>query len=410
MKRLAITFFFDAHGIVDEYMFYLLSSLKEFVDKNIFVSNGKIEESAVKRLEALGVTHLERENVGFDVWAYKAGIEKVGYENLREYDEILLLNHTFYGPIFPFSEMFGEMEKRSCDFWGITAHKEMTPNPFTSEGVLPRHLNSHFIAVRSPLLHSEAFADYWRRVPEITTYVDSVLLHESQFTRHFIKLGYICNVYDDDAAYPSKYPCFINVDQSMERRCPIIKRRLFFQDPVFMEQNAIDLPRALNIMRQTSAYDESLIWKNILRETTSRTLNTNAALTRILPTHRVAPLPKTASMQRVAVCAHIYYVDLLDETLDYASNISIPFDLIITTDSARKKSGNRGSAGQERGSRSERRACGARHGRAADAWLGAAGFSGRQVRSKRKGLRSVSCSGCRAKSRPRYVCLVYHLS
>jgi rhamnosyltransferase len=337
MRRLAITFFYDENGIIDDYMFYLVSSLSEFVHKNIFVSNGQLSVDAKKRLEMLGAEVVERKNVGFDVWAYKAGIEKIGYDELNQYDELLLLNHTFYGPIFPFSEMFDEMERRQCDFWGITAHKEMIPNPFTNEGVLPRHLNSHFIAVRAPMLHSEAFRCYWQNMPEILSYVDSVLKHESLFTKHFIDEGYVCGVYDDDDAYPSKYPCFINIDMAMERRCPIIKRRLFFHDPIFIEQNAIDLPRALRIMRESSTYDEGMIWSNITRTATLRTLNTNAALTRILPTSPSLSLSAEASKLRVAVCAHIYYVDLLDELLDHAANISMPFDVILTTDSQLKK-------------------------------------------------------------------------
>lgn len=331
MRTLAITFFYDGAGIVDEYMFYLVESLKPFVARNIFVSNGPIAPEASERLEAMGAEILIRPNVGFDVWAYKAGIELVGYEELKDFDEILLLNHTFYGPIFPFSEMFDDMRNRKCDFWGITAHKEMIPNPFTNSGVLPRHLNSHFIAVRAPLLHSEDFSSYWKDMPMIDSYVDSVLKHESRFTKHFIDKGYICEVYDDDTAYPSNYPCFINVDLAMERRCPILKRRIFFHDSLFIEQNAIDLPRALQIMRDTSDYDEALIWKNILRTSKLRTLNTNAGLTQVIPSEPPdSPSPAIADL-RIAVCAHVYYTDLLDETVAIASNVGQNFDLFITT-------------------------------------------------------------------------------
>ncbi|WP_323687340.1 MULTISPECIES: rhamnan synthesis F family protein [unclassified Rhizobium] len=337
VKRAAVTFFFDEQGIVDEYMFFLVEKLRDFVTRNVFVSNTPLSAEAKARLCDLDCEIVERDNVGFDVWAYKEGIEHIGYENLKEYDELILLNHTFYGPIFPFSELFGKMEKYECDFWGITAHKEMVPNPFTNEGILPRHLNSHFITARGKMLHSEDFSRYWQTIPKIESYVDSVLRHESHFTQHFIDLGYRCGVYDDDESYPSPYPCFINVDSALERRCPILKRRVFFHDSVFLEQNAIDLPRALRIMRQTSDYDEGLIWKNILRSSNLRTLNTNAGLTKILPDSSVGSDGSVRSKLNIAVCAHIYYTDLLEETLEYAANINTPFDLIITTSDQEKK-------------------------------------------------------------------------
>ncbi len=331
MRRLAITFFFDAGGVVDEYMFYLVKSLRKFVARNVFVSNGPISKEAHDRLSGLGVDILIRPNEGFDVWAYKAGIEEVGYDNLADYDEILLLNHTFYGPIFPFSEMFEEMESRHCDFWGITAHKEMIPNPFTNSGILPRHLNSHFIAVRKPLLHSKEFSSYWKNMPMIDSYVDSVLKHESRFTQHFIDKGYVCSVYDDDTAYPSNYPCFINVDMAIERRCPILKRRIFFHDSIFLEQNAIDLPRALRMMREKSDYDESMIWRNILRTSKLRTLNTNAGLTAVVSSQAPAELSPAVQKMRIAVVAHVYYTDLLGEIIDVAKNVGDKVDLLITT-------------------------------------------------------------------------------
>lgn len=334
-NRLAIAFFFDGEGIVDEYFFYLLEEMRKFTVRNVFVSNGPINDEATVRLEAMGFEIVIRDNIGFDVWAYKTAIEHVGYESLGEFDEVLLFNHTFYGPIYPFEEMFETMDRTPCGFWGITAHKEMDPNPFTQEGILPRHLNSHFIAVRRDLASSCHFEDYWRNMPMITSYNDSVLTHESRFTKHFQDLGYICKVYDDDDKYSSLYPCFIEVDETLVNRCPILKRRVFFHDPIMHESNAIDLPRALRIMRDTSKYNESLIWPNIVRTADLRTLNTVAALTTVFPDVRLKEIVRH-KVSRIAVCAHIYYTDMVPELLDLSRSVGCPFDFIVTTDTDAK--------------------------------------------------------------------------
>ncbi|KAB2727341.1 rhamnan synthesis F family protein [Brucella anthropi] len=104
-KRLAIAFFFDENHIVDDYMIYLMRHLKPFVDHTIFVSNGPLSKDSEIALDDVAEEIILRKNEGFDVWAYKAGLEHIGYDRLKEYDEVLLYNHTFYGPIFPFSEM-----------------------------------------------------------------------------------------------------------------------------------------------------------------------------------------------------------------------------------------------------------------------------------------------------------------
>ncbi|WP_245262345.1 rhamnan synthesis F family protein [Mesorhizobium sp. WSM3626] len=336
IKRLAIAFFYDEEGIVDDYFLHLIKSLQPFVSKTIFVSNGSLSRDSEMAVKPLVEEIIIRDNSGFDVWAYKTGIESVGYENLGEYDELLLYNHTFYGPIYPFSEMFEEMEKRkSLDFWGITIHKEMTPNPFTGQGHLPRHINSHFIAIRKPMLTSLAFRRYWETMPEIGSYNESVLKHESRFSDHFSKLKYKYEAYQNPDDYGSDYPCFINIEETIKNRIPILKRRLFFHESLFHEAHAINLPKAIDIIRETSDYDLGLVWRNIARGASPRILNTNAALMSVLPDQILED--NAPNDLRIAVCAHVFYVELLDELLSYSRNIGNKYDFIATTDTSKKK-------------------------------------------------------------------------
>ncbi|OKP70672.1 hypothetical protein BTE77_26355 [Ensifer adhaerens] len=336
MKRIGVAFFYDEQSIVDEYMFFLIDRLSKFTERHIFVSNSDLDDDTKRRLIDLGCEVIVRENRDFDVGAYKHAIEHIGYDRLGDYDELILYNHTFYGPIYPFEEMFTSMARTACDFWGITSHKEMVPNPFTNTGTLPRHINSHFIAIRKSMSATPEFSEYWLSMPEILTYIDSVLKHESRFTAHFESLGFVAAVYDDDVNYGTEYPCFMSVDEAVRRRCPILKRRIFFHDPTFHEQNAIDLPRALSIIRETSDYNEQLIWQNILRCSTLRTLNTTAALTSILPDMRVNTQLERRSTRRIAVCAHVYYDDMIDELLAWCEHIPAPYAFVATTDTREK--------------------------------------------------------------------------
>ena len=152
MKRLAIYLFYDHDGIVDDYIPYKLEKLKEFVQDIWFVSNSGLTVDSRKKIQHCTDYIMCRENVGFDVWGYKEAIEKIGFEKLAEYDEVILLNYTFFAPIFPFSELFEWSEKQDVDFWGISDHAEIKPNPYTGTGILPKHIQSHFIAIRKTLL------------------------------------------------------------------------------------------------------------------------------------------------------------------------------------------------------------------------------------------------------------------
>jgi lipopolysaccharide biosynthesis protein len=337
MRRAVLFSFYDDEGIVDDYVVYFLKELRKFSDRTLFYSNGPLATGAEAALQGIVDEIIIRKNEGFDVWAHKEGLENIGFDRLGDYDEMLMVNHTCYGPIFPFSELFAEMEKRDCDFWGVTAHKEMATNPFTGDGILPYHLNANFLAIRRRMLTSRDFRTYWENIAPIKTYEQAILEHESLFTERFSKLGYKPDVYLSADRYGSHYPAILDLDETLIDRNPLFKRRALFSDPRFMEHYAGDIPRALKILRETSDYDENLIWRNVLRSTELRNLNTNAALTSVLPDVRLKQDAAPPKCGRIAVCAHIYYTDMLPEMLALAENIPVPYDFIATTNTEAKR-------------------------------------------------------------------------
>jgi rhamnosyltransferase len=330
IRRMCIFSFYDPDGIVDDYVVFFLQKLGEFSETIIFYSKGPLARDSEIKLHGVVDDVVLRPNAGFDVTAYREGLERIDYNREGLYDEVLMINHTCYGPVFPFSELFGEMERRDCDFWSISAQAEMTPNPLTGVGTLPYHLNSNFIAVRAGMLGSRSFRQYWRDE-------EAVMSHETRFTEYFTKLGYEASVYLNRRPYGSHYPLMLNLDETLIDRSPLIERRALFHDPRFLDHYAADLPRALSILAKTSDYNPELIWRSAVRRAELRTLNTNAALTSVLPDVRLkqnAPLPDNGA---VAVCVHLYYVDMLEEILSFTDTIPTPYDFIATTDTEAKK-------------------------------------------------------------------------
>ena len=341
MRRIAFYLFYDEFGEVDDYIPTKLTALQEFVEDIVVVSNSKMTVAGRAKLENIGATVFCRENVGFDVWGYKEGMETIGYDELASnYDEVILLNYTFFAPIFPFAELFNEMDSRDCDFWGISEHNEMVPNPFTGTGILARHIQSHFIAIRKKLLSTIEFKKYWQDMPMIKSYTDSVLSHESRFTSHFQSMGFTSSVYISNDDYPSDYPTFIDVKRTIENRCPILKRRLFFHDPMWLDINCVDLRGAVETIEKTSEYDINLINQNINRTVKPRDLYTNLEQLRILPDNYLSPEYNDADNQepKIAVLAHIFYSDMWDEIYEYIKKIPYKYDLYISTSSEKDAS------------------------------------------------------------------------
>lgn len=336
-RRLCIFSFRDHDGIADDYIVFFLKEIARHVERILFYSQGPLSRDSEIALRAPGLEVIELAKTTDDVGAFKAGLEHIDFDSAGDYDEVLMVNHTCYGPIFPFDELFSVMEQRPCDFWGITARIDATLKQPGRGGAPVCHLNTNFIAVRKQLLRSLAFRSYWRKTGSDSTEGLTQGNHEEVFTQYFVGLNYACDCYLDCAKYGTQDPAVYDIDETIADRTPLIPRSVFLDDPRLFEHNAVDLPRALRLMAKTSDYDPALIWKNVARLGQLRTLNTNAALTCVLPDVRLKPGTYPQGRERVAVCAHVYYTDMLDEILALTDTIPCAYDFIATTETAEKK-------------------------------------------------------------------------
>lgn len=272
-NRLLIYFFYDKAGVVDDYIVYMLQKMKPNVKDIIFVSNGKMTEDSVKKVEPLVNHIIQRKNEGMDVMAYKAAIDYAGYEKIREYDELIMMNFTIMGPVTSLEEMFETMDAKDVDYWGLTLFHGCDGDPFGSNceyGYLPMHIQSHFITVRKSLLNTDDFVDYWESRPEIKYYSEAIGKHEAVFTKHFADKGYKWDVYSDtrDCMDYTDLPIIsMPVKLIRDKKCPIFKRRNFFQEYFdIMNKSTGEIERELyEYLINNTDYDVNLIWDNMLR-------------------------------------------------------------------------------------------------------------------------------------------------
>ena len=336
VKRLVIFFFYDKDGIVDRYVPYLLKDLRRNCRRMVVVCNGKLTcEGRRDFAEIAGSENVfVRENTGFDVWAYKSGLEFVGWENVRQYDEVVFANFTIFGPLYPFSEMFSAMDRRDVDFWGISKHYG-TSRDFTGctpWGYIPEHIQSSFICVRKSMLVSREFQEYWNTRPMINSYLEAIGRHEAIFTRTFNEKGFKSDVYveTDDLRDVCDYPL---VNQPVEviknRRCPVFKRKSFDAGDWIFNVTAGEHAAGLyEYVRENFDYDLSMVWENILRTFKMASIKDCLGLNYVLPYHALNKAGKSSA--KVALCMHLYYKDLVGQCLEYAKAMPSSADVYIT--------------------------------------------------------------------------------
>lgn len=341
VERLAIYFFYDVDGIVDRYVTSMLEEMERNCSELFVVCNGKLAPEGRETFKKFTPHILVRDNVGFDVWAYKEAMEHYGWDELARFDEVVMMNSTIMGPLHPFSEMFQEMDGRDLDFWGITKHHECPVDPFhnISYGYLPEHIQSHFIAVRRSMVYSPEFQDYWESRPAIASYDEAIGQHEAIFTKRFEEKGFRWETYVDtsDMEGFAIYPLTAAPVRLIDRyRCPIFKRRSFFHD--YRDTLTTSTGEAgrdlLAYLEEKTDYDVSMIWENLLRTCNMADIKASLNLEWVLPAG-VAERPDRP--RKTALIIHSYFEDLIDDCYDHALSMPEGSDVYITTDTKEKQ-------------------------------------------------------------------------
>lgn len=344
IERLGIFFFYDKDGIADTYIDTLLSGIKPHLTKLMIVCNGKITKGSKQKFQKYAENVLVRENKGFDVWAYKEGIEHYGWEHIERFDELILFNFTIFGPIYPFSETFKKMDSKNVDFWGMTVHNGWDTDPWqkTGLGYLPKHIQSHFIAVRNSMIRTRHFKEYWENMQEITCYEDSVCYHEAVFTKKFAELGFTWDVYvdtsditRDDTAYPLM---MMPVDLVKNRYCPIVKRKSFFIDMLDLIGETMGEPsyELFNFIKHHTNYDEDQILQNIIRTCNQYDIKNCFQFNYILPSE-ISYAKYDKKQPKVALFMYIFFDDSIEYCCKYAASMPSWADIYVTTDTEEKK-------------------------------------------------------------------------
>jgi lipopolysaccharide biosynthesis protein len=327
MKRLVFYVFYDQHGIVDDYIIYQIKQLREHVEHIVFVVNGLLTAECREKISPIVDTLFCRKNEGFDVGGHKEALAYFGSENLIQYDEVIMMNMTCYGPIFPLKEIFEWSETQNVSFWGLSDHDKLHWYTDKHDCHIPRHIQSNFIVARKKMVDTPEFRAYWNNMPTTRSYEETIFNHEATFTTYFAEKGHRFAVYINLDNYTTSYPTFYEILDTLKARSPFVKRRVFFECPLFVEKNAVQVNKIIPQIQSESDYPVELIYQNLARTVKPRDLAVNTEALKIFDDSNV---DKVVSDRKIAVLLNTDSLESLEEALKYSENIAQPYDLYIT--------------------------------------------------------------------------------
>jgi len=278
VKRLAIFVVYDKDGIVDDYIPYYLKALRPNVSRLTVVCNGELTDEGRAKLTAVADDVFVRPNVGFDCGAVKDTLfNLIGWETIYQFDELLIANDTVYGPFRPFEQVFGEMDKRNVDVWGLTIQAPTYDWTYmgTKRQEIPDYLQSYFINVKNKALKSESFRNFWQGLDtDNFTFSDAVFLYEHAFTAMLCKEGFTFDAYTDISGFFSDDPAnnctatfFAPLEMMKRYNMPFLKKKALIFDMTARLSFTLDEgPNAvIRYIENETDYDVNLIWDNIIR-------------------------------------------------------------------------------------------------------------------------------------------------
>ncbi len=333
MKRLCIYLTYDKQNVIDKYIDYMLKELKTCADYLAVTCNEEVVVRGMDILEESADEIFLRPNIGFDAGGFKDTLCKyLGWDKVLQYDELVLVNDSMFGPFCPMKDIFAEMNQRSVDFWGLAIHGE-GKNSFV--GYIHEHIQSYFLVIGSSMLHSPEFKDYWNSMPYFTSIRETIMDYEIEFTRYFSGLGYTYSALadtkvNDSANYMYNYSQYALISYEMlkKRNFPFLKRLPLSVNTLYC-QTQQNLRQSIDYIDKETDYDVNLIWDNIIRIYHMADLQQTLHLQYIISGEQKKNLSGS-----VAVAVFLSHGESAEYVLEYLSKLNPAYSIILLAEDA----------------------------------------------------------------------------
>lgn len=320
MKRIVFFIHYDPHNLVDPYVEYYLAALKKQTNEMVIISNSQIDQENRDKLLCYTPHVLVRENREFDFGAWREGLNQYGWNNLKAFDELLLVNDSCYGPVSgSFAPMFTTMDQQSCDFWGITSYN----------GSNRRYIQSYFLAFRKIVVCSDTFRNFMQKYHGATSR-DVVINSEHVLTKILNKAGF------RDTCYRSTLKTtqvFLEKDKNIAFLAPqhlLENGGLLFKKKILQRLGVHPEIRqaAIDYIKQHDPVMEKLI-RSHARRTFSANNQIDSFTKLVLLNNNISGKVQK-QYNKIAVHLHLCHEDMKKEFSHYLANIPYSFDLLIT--------------------------------------------------------------------------------
>lgn len=156
---------------------------------------------------------ITRENIGFDFGSWAAALSSLDLGK-GDINQIILINNSVYGPLFPLEPMIVELCLRG-DFFGLTASQEFC-----------RHIQSYFLGFNKVVIDHPQFREYWHGSFRGKSKWFTIFRRELAWEGFFTKRGFRSAVLVEDSREFPRNPLTFLWKDLISQGFPFIKKSL----------------------------------------------------------------------------------------------------------------------------------------------------------------------------------------
>ena len=122
-------------------------------------------------------------------------MERLGFDYLAEFGQVILMNNSSVGPIYGLKMVFDRMRREQKDFWGITLYPYCADGSFINEPYIPEHIQSYFVVFNQNVVQSEVFRNFWKEYRPSDDFTETVARGETKLTPMLVQGGFTYGAY-----------------------------------------------------------------------------------------------------------------------------------------------------------------------------------------------------------------------
>ncbi len=257
MIRTAVFAFYDKNSIIDDYVIRYIKELKQSCLRVIFVSCVRLSDYEKNKIRGYVNFIIDEDHNEYDFGSYKRGFK---YIDTNLTDEVVFVNDSCYGPLFPLDKIFERMNENDCDFWGMSENKYgLVKIGDRYKSIKRAHLQSYFMVFKKNVINSEVFVDFINSVQEEHKKNDIIINYEIGLSEKLKEAGfnyatYVKETGDNPTIYKWK-------ELILKHHFPFIKCSLLR----LVNNNTVTVNGWQDVIKSVSDYPVDLIEKNLKR-------------------------------------------------------------------------------------------------------------------------------------------------